>query len=195
MRKLAFAVVIAVGCLAVEPASAATSPYVIHGSSCTSMWRPISERGLAVVALPHVSQYGVNADIWAIDVTCPIVLPWMDYKSVYLGIQGYNRSSKDPLSCRITSTDGSGLYVNYEQAVLQSDSPVSQSVSTQRMNLVAGASVYVTCHLPAQTPSGASHLSLLFLVLSDDAILPRRGQTPVSPQPPTRIPAPAVSQQ
>ena len=180
MRKLAFAVVI-VGCLAVEPGSAATYPtYFIHGGSCTAMTRPDSERGLAVVALPHVSKYGVNADLWAIDVTCPLVLPLSGPKSLFLRIFGYNRSPDDPLSCRVTSTDSTGVNSSYAQVTLRNNSPSSQN-GLLEMNLVFGTLLYVTCHLPAQSPSGPSHLTFMLLSFSDEVLPPRRGQTPVSP--------------
>jgi hypothetical protein len=102
MRKLALALVIAVGFLAAQSASATTyENYVIRGNSCIS---------ITGGQTPEYNQYGVNAPgTSAIDVTCPLTLPDNGfYTYAYLLVNGYNRSP-DRLYCTIASTDYAGL--------------------------------------------------------------------------------------
>ena len=146
-------------CLLVSTWASATTykGYNIHGNSCTS-----TTQG----ATPIYSQYGPYAPgLNAINMTCPVTVPSENYTYAYLLVNGYNRNSVDHLSCTIAGTDYQGTNLISATATLPYTQSSSQVWSTSISPSAGNSVLYVTCHLPALSAAGYSHLTYIWLDL------------------------------
>jgi len=154
MKRLCFGLIVAMMFLGARAASATTFvTYHLHGASCFSI-----TSGLA----PTVGQFGVNAGSSAINVVCPLVLPSQNYTSFFLEVVGYNRNSSDHLSCSINATDTNGGNLVSAPVTLNANQGPVQ-INTNTISTPVSPMPYIPCHLPAQTGSGLSHLTDLFV--------------------------------
>jgi hypothetical protein len=152
-RKMVAGLAMVVAVLAGRVASATTyDEYQLHGSSCVS---------ITSGAVPGYSWYGVNAAAVPIDVTCPVLLPAFSYTYAYMLVEGYNRSSSDHLSCTFTGSDFDGTNPVSGVATLTANAS-SPQIAVATTNALF-APLFITCHLPAHTASGYSHLTSIFL--------------------------------
>ena len=168
MNKFILALTLVACSMIAKTASATTyDDYTIHGNNCVTTTPGSSlsfpQSGQSVV-MPTYSQYGPYAPGWqAVNVTCPLTLPYQVYTYAYLYVQGYNRSSTDHLSCTLSATNFDGLGLKSLTVTLPNNEQPSQ-LSAASVNSFS-SSLFLTCHIPAATSSGLSHLSSIWLVL------------------------------
>ena len=156
MRRLCFGLMVVFTCFGARAASATTfQRFIMHGGSCYSITSGLSA---------NVTQFGVNAGSTALNVVCPLLLPAQNYVSMTLEVEGYNRSSSDHVSCSIFGTDTSGNQLVGGAATLSSNMQAVQ-IQTVTISTPASPMPLVSCHLPAQTASGFSHVTNLFLTM------------------------------
>ena len=129
--------------------------YLIHGNSCFS-----TTSGEEA----HYAQWGAGAVGTALDVTCPLMLQSdQSPHSINLLIRGYDRSSIDNVSCRISSTNNDGQNEISATASMTDNSQAYLAASTT-LSIPGGFdNLSLKCHLPAYTASGYSHLNSINL--------------------------------
>ena len=157
MKNLTLAMAFAAAALGARPAAALTYlDFTLQGSSCVS-----KTSGTAA----GISQFGVNADGTALDVVCSLTLPAHRYTYANMQIFGYNRSSAEKLSCTVSATDYVGGTYTPITVTLPNNSPYPQTAyaSATFASLWPATFLSISCHLPAVTESGYSHLTAIYL--------------------------------
>ncbi|HKP96175.1 MAG TPA: hypothetical protein VJ385_10490 [Fibrobacteria bacterium] len=151
MKKTILTFTLSMVCLAAYPAAVQGyyyNTYLIHGNGCFSITS--GEEA-------HYSLWGAGAIGTALDVTCPIVLPDQNYSNAEISVNGYNRSSTDGISCRISGTNYDGGNEASGTATLSVNQQPLQ-VASASVSLSNNRWLSLKCHLPAYTALGYSHL-------------------------------------
>lgn len=158
MKKIAFALTMALGLVAAQKASAATESYSIKGSSCTSITSGV---------IGQYDQYGVSPNgATAMNVTCPLIFPDKGYTQVDVHLYAYSRSTPDKVSCTISATDLGGSGLTTGTATVFGNEANSQFASTGIYPTGGNDELSLTCHIPGTTGSGPSYLSWIKLIVT-----------------------------
>jgi hypothetical protein len=155
MKKAIVAIMFGLVFAGARSASATTyNSYVIQGNSCVSI-----TNGVSAVA----NTWGITAFSTPLNVTCPVIVPDHVYNYANIVVTGYNRSDADNVNCTIAGTGAAGTNPESVNAALPDNSPYSQVKAAHIF--LANSYLFVNCHIPAQTGSGLSHLSSVYLTL------------------------------
>jgi hypothetical protein len=152
MKSLLTMAVLAATLFAARSASAQTF-YMTHGSSCF----PINGSQVGY------NQYGVYASTTApAYVNCPLTMPnWMSNYSAGWGIEGYDRSSTDDLTCTLTDITYLGN-VAFQSTL--STSGYSGSSLSATGTITTAQYPWLTCKIPGYSSSyGYSHLTVIYI--------------------------------